>query len=84
MNEKEIVKAAMNSVGWTQQTLAENCGYMTQSCVGSRLAGKSMRVDTFIKFLGAMGYEVVVQSKNPTVNKNKWVVEPDREEGGSK
>lgn len=74
MNEKDIVKEAMKSCGWTQVTLAEKCGYATQSAVSSRLNGKSMRVDTFVKLLTAMGYEVVVRSTSPNTNKNKWVV----------
>ena len=77
MDEKDIITAAMKTVGWTQETLAKNTGHNTQSAVSNRLAGKSMRVDTFVKFLNAMGYEVIVQSKNPGVNKNKWKVRGD-------
>ncbi len=75
MNEKEIVKEAMKSCGWSQETLAKACGYTTQSSVGSRLQGNSMRVDTFAKFLSAMGYKIVIKSKNPNTNKNEWEVD---------
>lgn len=74
MTEKDIIREAMKSIGWTQDTLAEQMGYKTQSAVANRLSGASMRVDTFVKFLEVMGYEVVVRSKSPQVNKNKWVV----------
>ncbi len=75
MNEKSILMEAMKSVGWTQKTLAESVGLNSQQAVGNRLTtGKSMRVDTFVKMLSAMGYEVVVQSKSPNVNKNRWTV----------
>lgn len=80
MNEKDIIREAMKSCGWTQVTLAEKCGYSTQSSVSSRLNGSSMRVDTFVKFLSAMGYEVVVRSKSPNTNKNKWTLTSDKQE----
>lgn len=77
MNEKDIVREAMKSCGWTQDILAEALGYKSQSSVSNRLNGSSMRVDTFVKFLSAMGYEVVVKSKSPNSNKNKWTVGED-------
>lgn len=49
MNEKDIVKEAMKTLGWNQTQLAEAVGYKTQSAVSSRLTGNSMRVDTFVK-----------------------------------
>ena len=75
MNEKDIIKEAMKTCGWNQETLAEKLGYKTQSCVSNRLAGKSMRVDTFVKMLSAMGYEVVVKSISPKINKNTWKID---------
>lgn len=74
MTEKEIITAAMKSLGWTQGTLAKQCGYKNQSGVSERLNGKSMRVDTFVKFLSAMGYEVIVKSTSPQKNKNQWTI----------
>lgn len=80
MNEKEIIIAAMKSMNWTQATLAKQCGYKNQSGVSERLNGKSMRVDTFVKFLAAMGYEVVVKSASPNKNKNQWTISYDTPE----
>lgn len=77
MNEKDVVREAMKSCNWTQAVLAEKAGYSAQSSLSSRLNGKSMRVDTFVKLLSAMGYEVVVQSTSRNTNKNKWVVSND-------
>lgn len=74
MNEKDIITAAMKSCGWTQKELATQAGYNTQSAISNRLGGKSMRVDTFVKLLSAMGYEVIVRSTSPNTNKNRWVV----------
>lgn len=81
MNEKQIIKEAMKSLGWSQETLKDKLGYSTQSSVSSRLNGSSMRVDTFVKFLSAMGYKVVVESTSPNTNKNKWeITYNDKEE----
>lgn len=79
MNEKDIIKAAMKTCGWTQKELAAQSGYNTQSAISNRLGGRSMRVDTFVKLLSAMGYEVVVQSTSRNTNKNKWVVSNDEQ-----
>lgn len=80
MNEKDIIREAMKSLGWSQETLAKNMGYATQSSVSSRLNGSSMRVDTFVKFLGTMGYRVIVESTSPNTNKNKWEVSHEERE----
>ena len=80
MNEKDIIREAMKSMGWSQETLKDKLGYSTQSSVSSRLNGSSMRVDTFVKFLSAMGYRVIVESTSPNSNKNKWEVTLDEKE----
>ena len=77
MNEKQIVKEAMKTLGWNQTQLAEAAGYKTQSSISSRLTGNSMRVDTFVKMLAAMGYEVTVRSTSPQKNKNQWTISYD-------
>ena len=74
MNEKDVITAAMKSCGWTQKELAKQAGYKTQSAISNRINGKSLRVDTFVKLLGSMGYEVIVASTSPNTNKNRWVV----------
>ncbi len=74
MNEKDIITAAMKSCGWTQKELAKQAGYKTQSAISNRINGKSLRVDTFVKLLNTMGYEISITSTSPNTNKNKWVV----------
>lgn len=77
VNEKDIAKEAMKTLGWNQTQLAEAVGYKTQSAISNRLTGNSMRVDTFVKMLSAMGYEVVVKSTSPQKNKNQWTISYD-------
>ena len=80
MNAGEVVKEAMKSMGWSQETLAKQLGYVyedgrgMQSAVSNRLNSGTMKVDTLVKFLDAMGYELVVKSRNPNTNKNEWKV----------
>ncbi len=78
MNEKKIVREALKSVGWSMQQLAEVLGFASTSAVSNRLnsGASAMRVDTFVKMLNAMGYEVEVHSRSRD-NKNKWVVEEE-------
>lgn len=83
MNEKDIILAAMDACGWNRATLAEKAGYAGQTAITNRLHGKSMRVDTFVKLLDVMGYEVVVKSKSAK-NKNAWTIDRDITEGDEK
>lgn len=75
MKETDIVKAALKARGWQQETLASACGYKTQSAIGNRLQGDSMKVSTFVKLLSAMGYEVIVRSVDPSVPACEWRVD---------
>lgn len=80
MKSNEVIREAMKACGWSQKTLAEKTGYVgkdgtgAQTAVSSRINNNKMRVDTFVKFLNAMGYELVVKSTNPNTNKNEWKV----------
>ena len=47
----------------TLEILRERMGYKTISGVSERLKGKSIKVDTFVRFLDALGYELVVKPK---------------------
>ena len=69
MTEKEIVNEAMKIKGFSQLQLAKALGLKTQSGVSERLRGKSMRVDTFVKFMNALGFEVIVKNRD-----YKWTV----------
>lgn len=83
MNEKDIILAAIDACGWNRATLAEKAGYSGQTAITNRLHGKSMRVDTFVKLLDVMGYEVVVKSKS-SKNKNTWTIDRDMTDGDEK
>jgi transcriptional regulator with XRE-family HTH domain len=80
MKSGDIIKEAMKATGWSQETLAKQTGYLNkdgsgrQTGVSNRINGNRMRVDIFVKFLNAMGYELVVRSSNPNTNKNEWTV----------
>lgn len=65
MNEIEIIQDIMNksTPKVTLDVLRDRLGYKTISGVSERLRGKSIKVDTYVSFLDALGYELVVQPK---------------------
>ena len=69
MKEKEIVREVMTKSGFTQVDLQKALGLKSQSSISTYLKGDSMKVDTFVKMLTAMGYKVVV-----TNGENEWTV----------
>jgi hypothetical protein len=65
MRAKEIVRRAMEIDQITQFQLAKELKWKSQQQVSQILTRKdgSMRVDTFVEMLRAMGYEVVVRKR---------------------
>ena len=65
MNEIEIINAIRENSNpkVTLEILRDRLGYKALSGVSERLRGKSIKVDTYVKFLDALGYELVVQPK---------------------
>jgi hypothetical protein len=69
MKEKDIVREVMNKSGFTQVDLQKALNLKSQSSISTYLKSDSMRVDTFVKMLNAMGYSVKV-----TNGENEWTV----------
>ena len=66
MNAIEIIKVIMkeSTPKITLDVLRERLGYKTVSGVRDRLTrGKSMKLDNYVQFLDALGYEIIVQPK---------------------
>lgn len=65
MNEIKIIRDIMekSTPKVTLDVLRDKMGYKTVSGVSERLKGKSMKVDTYVKFLESLGYELIVQPK---------------------
>ncbi|GHV47072.1 hypothetical protein FACS189499_03870 [Clostridia bacterium] len=61
MNEKDLLREAMRVTHTTQVGLQNVLGLKGQSSVSGYLNGKSMRVETFVKVLNAIGFEVSVK-----------------------
>lgn len=81
MREQEILKEAITVRGINQGELAKLAGYNTQSAISSRLYGKSIRVDTFVKLLAVMGFSVKVEGHGrewevTSENQDATVAEP--------
>ena len=69
MKEKDIVREVMNKSGFTQVDLQKALNLKSQSSISTYLKSDSMRADTFVKMLNAMGYSVKV-----TNGENEWTV----------
>ena len=65
MNEIKIIQDVMENSApkVTLDVLRDRLGYKHISGVSERLRGKGMKVETFVNFLDALGYEVMVQPK---------------------
>lgn len=65
MNEIKIIQDIMenSTPKVTLDVLRDRMGYKHVSGVSERLRGKSIKVDTYAKFLDALGYEIVIQPK---------------------
>lgn len=73
MTTKEVIKAIMNSRGFTNQMLADKLGYKYASGVSERLrSDDGIRVNILLNMLDAMGCELVVRSK--LSDRNVWVI----------
>lgn len=82
MKETKIIRDIMenSSPKVTLDVLRESLNYKTVSGVSERLKGSSMKVDTFVKFLDALGYEVIVQPKTAReAKKGSYKVGEDNE-----
>ena len=84
MTEKQVIREVLTLRGWSQQKLAEEAGFKSQSNINGLLnaTSKGIRVDSLIKVLDAMGCEIVVKDKMGT--KKEWVLtlagaEPEQE-----
>ena len=61
---KEAIVEIMHSVGVSQQKLAEKIGLKKQQSFYNILNAKNgMRLDSFIKILDALGYEVIIRNR---------------------
>lgn len=66
MKTAQIIRDIMSksSPKITLDVLRDKMDYKTVSGVSERLKG-NMKVETFAKFLDALGYEIIVQPKTP-------------------
>ena len=72
MKDKDIIGLIMKRQKVTQQELADRCGYKRRSNVASLLGGNAtgLRSDSLVKFLSAMGCELIIRDASG----NEWQV----------
>lgn len=73
-SEKDIIRKCIKERQWTQQDLAEAMGYSSQGSVGQMLSRPSMRVDTLVKVLDILGYDLIVKDRGEITKPTEWTV----------
>ena len=64
MKDNEAVKKALKVRDMSQKALATAVGYVGQSAIGQALSRENgMRVDLLVKFMSALGYDVVIKDR---------------------
>ena len=78
MIAKEVIKAVMELRHWNQSKLAEEAGFKGQSNITGFLnRNSSMRVDSLVQMVEAMGCEVIVRDKMGS--KQEWRITDGKE-----
>ncbi len=75
MNEKQIVREAMKVRGLTQAMLADAAGLKNQSNVSEILRGQTLKTQTLVRLLDAMGFDLIIKDRNGSNRENVWKVE---------
>lgn len=76
MNWAKIINEALSERNMTKTSLAEKAGYARPSSVTDALAcKKGIRIDSFVRMLKAMGYDVVVRDQYD--KKKEWTVDSE-------
>jgi transcriptional regulator with XRE-family HTH domain len=78
MNEKQIVREAMKVRGLTQAMLADAAGMKGQSNVSEILRGQTLKTQTLVRLLDAMGFDLIIKDRNGSNRENVWKVEYER------
>lgn len=79
MIAKDVVKEIMSLRRWSQNKLAEEAGFKSQSNVTGILNRHStMKVDSLVQMVEAMGCEVIVRDKMGS--KQEWKITDGKEE----
>lgn len=64
---KDIIRAAIKDTGTTQQKLADAMGYSHgQANISKILSRGDIFASTFVRLMDKLGYDVVVQPRDPS------------------
>lgn len=79
MTEKQVVREVMKIRGWSQETLAQEAGFKSQSNITGLLNNNhnGIRIDNLLKMFNAMGCEIIIRDKMGS--KKEWVIDGDEE-----
>lgn len=84
-NIRDIIREAMDLRGYTNQMIADSMGYSSRSGVAMILSGRRIRVDTAVKVLDILGFDVIVKDRKASNKENCWkldIIESEDDEDG--
>lgn len=74
MKPNDVVYSLLKDTNTTQGALAHLIGKASAAAVSNRLNRNAMGVDAFVEMVNALGYEIVVRSKEPTDVRTEYIV----------
>lgn len=76
MNSKDILEKVMKDEKVTQKELATAMGLKSQQAIGNMLTRQnSIRLESYVKMLNKMGYEVIVRKKKEVGKSEEWEID---------
>lgn len=76
MNEKQILRAAIKRQGMTQPEVSAKVGLASKTVGAMMCRPNDLALGNFYKLLSALGYEIVIRSKNNS-DKVEFVLSDD-------
>lgn len=74
LNEKQIVKAALERRGMSQKSFASAIGVESKMLTNQLNQNATLNLSTLYALLNALGYEIVVREKDAKTAKQEFVV----------
>lgn len=76
VNSKDILEKVMKDEKVTQKELATAMGLKSQQAIGNMLTRQnSIRLESYVKMLNKMGYEVIVRKKKEVGKSEEWEID---------
>lgn len=75
-NVKQVIKNVISNRNHTQDAVAKKCGWKGQSALSTAINRENPSLDTIMRILDALEYDLVVKDRNSS---NSWVITKEEE-----